>query len=204
MRIQDGISIVMLLLLAMIAYKITVHPKEEKPLPEENAAILAQLSTIEQKITEIETKQKSGLEAERESESGRTLSNEIDARGNTENHGGDAAANELDQLFSGTKPDGKLNEIKRKFEGLFVNFQYLKGCGAADEGDYHLLNSALIHELASSNGPARLQYDILTAAQGTYQEIYARSNCEQASVESIKGNFIVYIEEIKKIRFVIP
>lgn len=106
-------------------------------------------------------------------------------------------------VFEMNQDSESLNAVKQRFEGLFVNYQYLRRCGELEADDYHILNSALMHELASNNAPARLQYDILTASNGTYEEIYARSECDAASVQSIQQNFRDYINEARKIRFVI-
>lgn len=107
------------------------------------------------------------------------------------------------EVFSGGAMSKELNEIKSRYESVFVNYQYLKGCGVASDTDYHIVNSALMHELASNSAPARLQYDILTAAQGTYQEIYARSGCEKENVEKMQNEFKAYVDGASKIGFVI-
>lgn len=97
----------------------------------------------------------------------------------------------------------QINQLKANFESLFVTYQYLAKCGLAEEADYHLLNSALVHQMSSLNAPGRIQYDILTAAQGTYDEIYSRSTCDTPDISTMQEQFRNYLNEAAKVRFVV-
>jgi hypothetical protein len=97
----------------------------------------------------------------------------------------------------------KINKLKADFESLFVTYQFLYQCGSVEAVDYHILNSILAHKISSLNAAGRIQYDILTAAKGTYEEIYSRSSCEDPSITDMQKKFRDYITEAQKIRFVI-
>jgi hypothetical protein len=58
--------------------------------------------------------------------------------------------------------------------------------------------SALAVEMASVNAPGRLQYDILTAARGSYREMYAKTSCEPANLSSLRESYALYISSISK------
>lgn len=100
--------------------------------------------------------------------------------------------------------NAKLNKLKADFESLFVTYQFLHKCGITEELDYHILNSTLAHEIASLNAPGRTQYDILTAAKGTYEEIYSRSECSDPSIADMQTKFREYIAQANKLRFLLP
>ena len=87
----------------------------------------------------------------------------------------------------------KLDDIKKKYEELFINYYYLKRCNAASLQDFHLMNSALIYELTESNAPAGLRKNILTAARGTHDEMYATASCAPEAIGPIKKQVQDYI-----------
>lgn len=109
-------------------------------------------------------------------------------------------------IFSPEEPsstNASIDKIKADFESLFVTYQFLHHCNLTQAYDYHLINSALAHEISSKNAPGRIQYDILTAAKGSYQEIYSRSACDTPEIQEMNQKFRSYIEQISKLRFVI-
>ncbi len=88
------------------------------------------------------------------------------------------------------------DSLKRRYEGLLVSYKFLKKCKQTKPEDFHIINSAMMQEIASVNAPGRLQYDILTAANGSYTEIYAASRCDQAGTKSLAENFRKYIDNL--------
>lgn len=88
----------------------------------------------------------------------------------------------------------KLDMLKEKHETLRVNYYYLQRCGLATPDDEAKLELALAREIAALSGPARLSADVITAARGTYDEIYARLGCERAEAEAVA--FRGYMEGI--------
>lgn len=89
-----------------------------------------------------------------------------------------------------------MDDIKKRYEDILVNYMFMKKCGKANEADYRIITSALGQEMASVNAPGRLQYDILTAAQGSYKEMYAQSSCAGESVNALYNSYSDYIKTL--------
>lgn len=88
--------------------------------------------------------------------------------------------------------------IKKRFEGVLVTYLFLRRCGQAQASDYHVIISALAQEMASINAPGRLQYDILTSAQGTYKEMYSKTECSDPSAVSTINQYNSYLQALSK------
>lgn len=95
-----------------------------------------------------------------------------------------------------TPQQERLDELKRRYESLFVNYLYLFRCRQAEEADFYALNAGLSRELASLNGPGRLSHDILTAAKGSYDEVYAKVSCNNSGTEA--ASFRSYVSQLKQ------
>ena len=92
----------------------------------------------------------------------------------------------------------KLNVIKSRYEEVLVTHFFLRKCQIAPSSDYHIIMSALAVEMASANAPGRLQYDILTAAKGSFKEMYAKSSCDERTTQSLRESYANYINAISK------
>lgn len=90
----------------------------------------------------------------------------------------------------------RLDALKKNTEAILVTHLYLKRCGIAAESDFHILMSGLAREMASINAPGRLQHDILTAAKGSYMEIYAKTECSNANIESLLLGYRDYLQAV--------
>lgn len=106
------------------------------------------------------------------------------------------------QVFTGATPEAavsdRLDEIKQRYESLFVNYLFLRRCGGAEATDYHVISSALLEELASLDGPSRMHADVLTAARGSYDEVYARIPCDPAKTQALAQQFRAYVDSLKE------
>lgn len=107
----------------------------------------------------------------------------------------------IEQLFEPAaeedQPDSApLNRIKQRYEELLVNYFFLNRCGLVPVESFHIINSALMLEIASANGPGRLQYDILSAARASYQEIYARTPCDRPETKTLLESFKNYLDSL--------
>ena len=90
----------------------------------------------------------------------------------------------------------EMDGIKKRYEGLIVNYHFLKRCGLIDARDYHTIISALAREMASVNAPGRLEHDIQTAAEGSYKEMYAQSSCDGPQIKDLQKQYSDYIKTI--------
>ena len=95
-----------------------------------------------------------------------------------------------------TDNQSAMDAIKKRYEGLLVNYLFLKKCGLINAQDYHTIISALAQEMASVNAPGRLEHDIQTAANGSYQEMYAQSSCSGAEIKALNKQYNDYIKTI--------
>lgn len=88
--------------------------------------------------------------------------------------------------------------LKRRYEEILVTYFFLKKCNIAQSTDYHVITSALSHEMASINAPGRLQNDILTAARGSYKEMYSQTRCDGSGMPALQAQYSDYITTITK------
>jgi hypothetical protein len=92
----------------------------------------------------------------------------------------------------------KLDTIKNRYEEILVTHFFLRKCHIAPADDYHVIMSALAVEMASANAQGRLQYDILTAAKGSFREMYSKSSCDEQSTGTLRESYASYISSISK------
>lgn len=92
----------------------------------------------------------------------------------------------------------KMDELKKNYEEMLVTYFLLKKCKVADDTQYHVIVSALSQEMASLDAPGRMQYDILTSAEGSYKELYSNTPCTDPSIEPLKQQFDNFIASISK------
>jgi hypothetical protein len=92
--------------------------------------------------------------------------------------------------------ENTIDKIKTRYEGVLVNYLLLKKCGKTGASDYQLITSAMQSELSTNSAPERLKYDILTAAKGSYDEIYARSTCNGDEITPTLQRYETYINNL--------
>jgi hypothetical protein len=91
-----------------------------------------------------------------------------------------------------------MDSIKKRYEVLLVNYLFLKKCGLINPQDYHAIISSLAREMSSVNAPGRLEHDIMTAAKGSYDEMYAKSNCNDQNTSQLHAQYSNYINAISQ------
>jgi len=106
----------------------------------------------------------------------------------------------MQDLFESPKnssdAENTIDKIKTRYEGVLVNYLLLKKCGKTGSLDYQIITSAMQSELSANSAPARLKYDILTAAKGSYDEIYARSTCNEDEITPTLQRYGTYINNL--------
>lgn len=114
----------------------------------------------------------------------------------------EAKSSDIEGLYSpeaaSTGQQATLDRLKKRYEELLVNNMFMKKCGKAQPTDIHVIISALSQEMASVNAPGRLQYDILTAARGSFEEIYAQSPCNTEAANASHEQYTQYIQNIAR------
>jgi hypothetical protein len=106
----------------------------------------------------------------------------------------------IEDIYNPEKVSGDnqsaMDDIKKRYEDILVIHMFLKKCARVGAGDYAIITSALAQEMASVNAPGRMQYDILTAAQGSYKEIYAQSPCRGQQVDMLDTQYKDYVKKL--------
>ncbi|MDX1974471.1 MAG: hypothetical protein SFT92_02220 [Rickettsiales bacterium] len=90
------------------------------------------------------------------------------------------------------------DKLKKRYEELLVTHYFLNHCTITHPYDFHVIISALAQDMASVNAPGRLQYDILTAARGSYKEMYAKTECTAEITSNLQPSYRQYIDTIAK------
>lgn len=109
----------------------------------------------------------------------------------------------IDKLYNpeqnNKNPQAVLDTLKQRYENILITYFFLRRCKEANPGDYHIIISSLAAEMASVNAPGRLEYDVVAAAEGSYKEVYSRSDCKSAPALAAQYN-----DFIKKLAARIP
>ena len=96
----------------------------------------------------------------------------------------------------GTGNESVMDGIKKRYENILVTYMFLKQCNKAGANDYPIITSALAQEMASVNAPGRMQADIVTAAQGSYKEMYSRSRCDDPGITTLVTQYTAYVKAL--------
>lgn len=104
----------------------------------------------------------------------------------------------VEEAFEPQEPEAmsRMDAMKKRYEEILVTYFVLQKCGRVKPTDYHVIISALAQEMASLNAPGRLQYDILTSAQGSYRELYAGNPCKDNVIVPLEQQYKVFIDAI--------
>lgn len=97
------------------------------------------------------------------------------------------------------KPDdyqAKIDDLKKRYEDVLVSYFVLRQCDQVPPTDYHIVTSALSQEMASLDAPGRLQYDILTSAEGSYKELYSGTKCEAETIDPLKAKYKLFVDTV--------
>ena len=124
-----------------------------------------------------------------------TLSNTIQERADNEQN-----TNPVENLYNPEQStysnQSSMDALKKRYEEILVTYFFLKKCNRNDALDFHIITSALSQEMASVNAPGRLQHDIVTAAQGSYREMYYNTPCDSQIVEALSKQYKAYIASL--------
>lgn len=89
----------------------------------------------------------------------------------------------------------KLDELKVKYEDLIVTYLYLAGCKQATEQEFNTIIYSLDAEMMGLEAAPSLRDNIITAAKGSYQEIYSGSGCDEATLAPTRAGFQAFLAQ---------
>jgi len=111
-----------------------------------------------------------------------------------------AAPATVDDVYNPEKKSGgneaAMDGIKKRYEDILVTYLFLKKCGRASDNDYSVIAAAMDREIAAAGAPARLPSDIIASAQGSYNEMYAKSSCDGEEVGTLSEQYTTYVKAL--------
>ncbi|MEZ5691485.1 MAG: hypothetical protein R3D71_07465 [Rickettsiales bacterium] len=105
-------------------------------------------------------------------------------------------SNGYSELSENDKIKTSIDKVKIYYEELLVTHFFLKKCGKTNDDNYNLIFRALQKDLQSLNTSFDIQNDILTAAVGSYQELYSENECLPDTVNGIYKQYNEYMKDI--------
>ena len=91
----------------------------------------------------------------------------------------------------------QLDAVKEAFEGGFISYYFMARCGIAEGADFELIRNALLAALQALGAQGALGVsmarDIEEAGRGSYSELYARSPCDNDTIERMEPAYRRYI-----------
>lgn len=93
--------------------------------------------------------------------------------------------------------ENKADDLKFRYEDAFVSYFYLQRCKHADVADLSVLNNALAKEVAAIGATSDVQLSIFSAAQGSFESIYADTPCDTEYLEPVARQFETFMQKIR-------
>lgn len=90
----------------------------------------------------------------------------------------------------------EIDKIKQSYEDILVTFFFLQKCDHAKEEDYMTIHYALSRELRAFGADSHVESDVITAAKGSYQEIYSKISCASQDLNAIETQFMSYTQTL--------
>lgn len=90
--------------------------------------------------------------------------------------------------------DASLDMLKEKYETLFINHYILRKCGLQGQKEYSRLNAVYLNEVKKLSLPPNFKKNLLLAAKGSYEELYADIACDNASTHQLLGQMNDFLE----------
>ena len=95
-------------------------------------------------------------------------------------------------------PQSTMDDIKKRYEDILVIHLFLKKCKKIQPDDFNIISYAMSQEMAGVQAPEKLHADIMSAAQGAYNEIYAKSSCDSGGVIELNKQYNNYIKTLEE------
>lgn len=77
----------------------------------------------------------------------------------------------------------KLDTLKQRYEDLLISFFLLDRCGKTAPQDIELINNFMTKELDAAGATASLREGVFSAAQGSYESVYADTPCQPKFID---------------------
>lgn len=97
-----------------------------------------------------------------------------------------------------SKQQAYLDWLKQRYENWLVTYYYLHKCNMAGKDDFEFIRKSLSKELAGLNTEvASVEDNILLAANGSYNELYAAASCDDERMVVTKTSYDTYMQQVQ-------
>lgn len=79
--------------------------------------------------------------------------------------------------------------LKQRYETWIITFYYLKKCNKVTDQDLSTIMTSLRKELATAKADNNVEANIVSAANGSYQEMYSEIPCDDAHINATKAGY---------------
>lgn len=97
-----------------------------------------------------------------------------------------------------SKQQAYLDWLKQRYENWLVTYYYLHKCNMAGKDDFEFIRKSLSKELAGLNTDvSSVEDNILLAANGSYNELYAAASCDDERMVVTKTSYDTYMQQVQ-------
>lgn len=90
-----------------------------------------------------------------------------------------------------------LDWLKEQYEDWLVTYYYLNKCGKVGSSDLTAITAALARELSAARAQAVVADHIMTAARGSYDELYADIPCDASRLATTRAAYDATMARIR-------
>lgn len=103
---------------------------------------------------------------------------------------------EFDETDS--KQQAALDYLKQRYENWFIAYYYLEKCKVAPKSDFDLIQGSMKRELeAAHTNVGATEENIMIAANGSYNELYSTSPCDEERLKATKASYETFIAPLR-------
>lgn len=106
--------------------------------------------------------------------------------------------NTIQDIFGDDHSQKSISDIKTRYEELLATYLLMEKCGKAGQNDYTIIMTSLQKEINAIQAPVRLQNDTLSAAKGSYEELYSSTDCSKPSLKDTEKQYNSYIQSLSR------
>lgn len=97
-----------------------------------------------------------------------------------------------------SKQQAMIDWLKQRYENWLITYYYLQKCGLADKTDFDIIRASLHRELnALQTDTAMAEDNILMAANGSYNELYASASCNDERMKATKVAYETWMAPLR-------
>lgn len=109
----------------------------------------------------------------------------------------------VEEVFnpSATDQASYIDALKQQYEDTIILYFIMDRCKHADSSDYSLIMDALRRDMDYAGAPDDLKQHVVTAAQGSYRELYTKNPCNTPTMTQLAKQYREYIHSLSETRY---